>query len=153
MMSSELIINCKVTCRLTRMRDNALFLLSGVLWAAMIFSLYRTEFIGSVSLAYVGVVAMVAGTFFLWSSFCKAIFGYSKKWPDRRSGDTCLTMDIVAGYFGMEAEYLRIMQQEKHTSIQHLQGGSVVAVSSHNRLKAPAPPVPKKFNARLRAAA
>lgn len=150
-MSAELIINCKVACRLMRMRDNVLFLLSWILWATMILALYHTEFKGFVSLAYVSVVATVAGAFFLWSHFRKAVFRYSKR-PDRRSGHPRLTPAMVAGYFGMEEERLRAMQQERYTSIQHLQDGHVMAVSPPHQVQALVL-VPKKFNVRLRAAA
>ena len=151
-MSSELIINCRVACRWLRMRDNVLCLLSGILWIAMILTLYRMEFKGLASLTYVGVVAAIGGAFFIWSRFRKAVSRYSKKRLDRRSHSTRLAAATVAGYFGMEEEYLCAMQQEKYTSIQYLQDGYVAAVSSPSRPKIPAL-VSKRFNARLRAAA
>ena len=134
------------------MRDNVLIFFSGILWAAMILAFYQTEFRGFVSFSYAGMIVTIGGIIFLWSRFRKVAFRYSKKRPDRRSGHARLSPATVAGYFGMEEEYPWAMQQEKYTSIQYLQDGHIVAVSSYNLPKSPVL-VPQKFVARLRATA
>ena len=151
-MSAELIINCKVACRWVRMRDNVLFLLSCTLWATMIFALYHMKFRVFSALVYISVVATIASIFLLWSHFRRAVFKHSKKEPDRRSGHPRLGVAPVAGYFGMEEAYLRAMQQEKHTSIQHLQDEDGMAVSSYPQPKAQTL-TSKELHARLSVAA
>lgn len=151
-MNSGLIINCKVACRWMRVRDNVLIFFSGILWVAMILALYQTEFRDFVSFGYAGVIVTIGGIIFLWSHFRKAAFRYSKKRPDRRSGYARLSPATVAGYFDMEEEYLGAMQQEKYMSIQHLQDGHIIVVSSYNLVKSPVL-APKKCVARWRAAA
>lgn len=122
MMDFEMIINCKVRCIWTRMRDNLFVVLSLGMWATLVVLFFRmdaVEVIQFFSSFYLAMVFIVGTLLLTWSQYCKTVFRYLTKERNRRARSIALTPGVTARYFCIEERQVYSLQHKKSTLVQH----------------------------------
>lgn len=121
-MDFEMIINGKVRCIWTRMRDNLFVILSLALWVTLVVLFIRMDTVDVIqffSSFYLVMVFIVGGLLLAWSQYCKTVFRNLSKERDRRARSIPLTPGVTARYFCIEEKQVYSLQHKKSTLVQH----------------------------------
>lgn len=139
-MDFEMIINCKVRCIWTRMRDNLFFILSLALWGTLIALFVRmdaVEVIQFFSSFYLVMVFIVGGLLLAWSQYRKTVFRYLAKERNRRTRSTALAAEVTARYFCIEEKQVYSLQHKKSTLVQHGKESDAIPIFFHYHSNTP----------------
>lgn len=126
-MTSELIIEHKVSCAWLRSRDTTIFLASWLLWSTMLATLPEAQFTGVSASSYGAMMIVIGAMFFAWSRLSLIYFHYSTLAAPRRV-DTVLRSDALAIHFGVDVQRLTAMQREQRLVIFHSSAGQIVDI-------------------------